>query len=757
MKPPRLRQQQQQQHGWATVPRRQWGVAAMMLLGMMTTMIRNSDNSLPLCHVSSYYLSTVHDYTRYYYYYRRNSHHSNIIRGNSYNSRDRRFLSDVAFFLLGPQNLRRTNRIQLFQQVPPQPQPAEEENIDIETVSDTEALLACYAYLQRKNMLSEWSTSSKTPKNGSPSDRRGSMDNGQNLLQSGDDETMGFFWENLNELRYYNRMMNHNNVVHRQRIQHRNNETAASSSLSTILKTQNRNTTMVPHPILKSIEGTEYSYIENFVPGMVDDFDHSRVLSTDTDGDVVVAEVMATKMTTTELLLNQLSPESIESKSRSTVNNEQLPMYVNHPNNVWDIVEDDDIGIDDIDTPMYRKNYRNECKNDGNNYHQYDDETMEVLRFRRRSNRTKHLFHNATWKEAWYARRWGSDPDRSPSTHDSLTLRQQRRQQIKLNRLLQETSSNDGRRNSAGHSSSKTFPAFDTTPLMTQYEYEDVTSLLHSQFISRLEEDVIADAIVTYIRANRKRSMRRKFTNQHRKTFLLEKHYSIVTNSRQSGNDSNPTNSTTTTVSATSSSFPPQQSLHHYHAVDTKTITSEEDRQRQRREKAKRAYQTRLENEKRRHQQMNEVHLNTNPTRSLPLPYPTNVFESSGSLTPTAAYERIDCFISSVSNAATTISSTASTRTIPVLFWDNVDQLQLFQSDVELLLFPRTLSQRKELLLRIIRDLFQLRGRCIPIGEGAIGTSSSMDEYKFMTKASVPELGSFILQRINNRIIELCQ
>jgi hypothetical protein len=74
----------------------------------------------------------------------------------------------------------------------------DEEEIDIDSVSDAEALLACRAYLQRKNRLGEW-TQSKQRKRLREQAARDLQDSSW-----GSDST-GFFWEDPSELKYFNR------------------------------------------------------------------------------------------------------------------------------------------------------------------------------------------------------------------------------------------------------------------------------------------------------------------------------------------------------------------------------------------------------------------------------------------------------------------------------------------------------------------------------------------------------------------------
>jgi hypothetical protein len=74
----------------------------------------------------------------------------------------------------------------------------DEEEVDIDSVSDAEALLAVRAYLQRKNRLGEW-TQYKQRKQRREQAARDLQDSSW-----GSDST-GFFWEDPNQLKYFNR------------------------------------------------------------------------------------------------------------------------------------------------------------------------------------------------------------------------------------------------------------------------------------------------------------------------------------------------------------------------------------------------------------------------------------------------------------------------------------------------------------------------------------------------------------------------
>jgi len=78
----------------------------------------------------------------------------------------------------------------------------QDEDVDIESVTDAEALLACRAYLQRKNRLGEWTQSRQ---------RKQRREQAAKDLQdsSWDSDSTGFFWENPSELKHFQ----HRNLV----------------------------------------------------------------------------------------------------------------------------------------------------------------------------------------------------------------------------------------------------------------------------------------------------------------------------------------------------------------------------------------------------------------------------------------------------------------------------------------------------------------------------------------------------------------
>lgn len=67
-------------------------------------------------------------------------------------------------------------------------------------------------------------------------------------------------------------------------------------------------------------------------------------------------------------------------------------------------------------------------------------------------------------------------------------------------------------------------------------------------------------------------------------------------------------------------------------------------------------------------------------------------------------------------------------------------------SDVELLLAPRKLGRRKEILRRMLNELFDLRGKCVPAN--IVNEAQDGEEKLFVTQCKVEELGAFVLFKL---------
>lgn len=131
---------------------------------------------------------------------------------------------------------------------------------------------------------------------------------------------------------------------------------------------------------------------------------------------------------------------------------------------------------------------------------------------------------------------------------------------------------------------------------------------------------------------------------------------------------------------------------------------------RKRSERATKAYQTRLKNQNRNRPTQTSSSKRTIPTDALPV-----------GKTPKEALVRVQAALES-------------------------DQLP-FVEDVQLILEPPKLGRRKDLLRRILNEHFDLRGKCVPAGP----SNKDSDEFLFVTQCSIDQLGSFVLEKMNEK------
>jgi hypothetical protein len=64
--------------------------------------------------------------------------------------------------------------------------------------------------------------------------------------------------------------------------------------------------------------------------------------------------------------------------------------------------------------------------------------------------------------------------------------------------------------------------------------------------------------------------------------------------------------------------------------------------------------------------------------------------------------------------------------------------------DMTVIVKPYRLAKRKDLLRRILSDLFELRGKCVPI---RLGEPDS--DQVFVTQSSISELGDFVIHELH--------
>jgi hypothetical protein len=68
-------------------------------------------------------------------------------------------------------------------------------------------------------------------------------------------------------------------------------------------------------------------------------------------------------------------------------------------------------------------------------------------------------------------------------------------------------------------------------------------------------------------------------------------------------------------------------------------------------------------------------------------------------------------------------------------------------TDVEIVLQPKKLGKRKDILRRILIDHFDLRGKCVPVDPDHPKTSAMM----FVTQCSIDQLGEFVIHKLRTR------
>ena len=368
---------------------------------------------------------------------------------------------------------------------------------------------------------------------------------------------------------------------------------------------------------------------------------------------------------------------------------------------------------------------------DDNDYDDYDDESSqqtdqeeEYIRggeffsihpwnpsesYRRKSEAKKKLFQNSSWKTKWYQARWGS-----PSTTTVST----------------STNSDDTSSSSSSNNDRKSERLVKAIP----------AEILRSPELAALTETEIEHAIITYITANRKRSIKQKL-----------KQKSIPNNIIANNAQKNITGAAGFEIHPSSPQI--QQQLL--------------QKQQERSQRAKKAYQTRRSNEQQ--QQQQKLNHNNKPTikRQKNIIFQDQEYTSTQDTSPYAAIDSL---------AQCVLLSPSSTSDHVIIHQRN---------DVISVLRPLRLARRKSILQQILFQIFDKRGKSIPIistfNDDTTNintilyntTTSSLEykqawnqlmtsyhnhendrnpSYKFVTKCTNQELGLYILYLINIHI-----
>ena len=435
---------------------------------------------------------------------------------------------------------------------------AEEDDDDydwLDTVSDAEALLACRAYLQRHNRLGEWNNERQQQRT-------------LGLEQAQQSDAVGFFWDNPDELVYYDRT---------KRPQFLRNEDEDSDAAGIWGEEEEETGSF------NEEENTPREYVYDF-------------LSSDTFEDALQSSPM-----------NSWRLSQIEDSSDDT------PWF---PNNVLD--EEDD-ALTNMDSSLA-----------------FDDETA-YFSHQKRSNAAKRKFQDPDWKEYWYERRWG---------HHTVPTAAERKQR----NMNQKT--------------------------------QGMRDFLARPELCELDEETIAQAILTYRKSNERRSASIRRVYEERKTAPTEGDEKI-----------------------------PRDILYN---PDNSTLAEE---RRRRGEIAARLYRKRLENQTRQN--------TTNTTTTLTTFPPVHCYHPPGEHdepTPVAALQRITALLDDYAMMdPATLNSNNKTSLL----------LECIRTDLAIVARPTRLAGRKSLLRRMLNDLFGLRGKCVP---------TSGDCLQFVTQSTIADL-----------------
>jgi hypothetical protein len=236
-------------------------------------------------------------------------------------------------------------------------------------------------------------------------------------------------------------------------------------------------------------------------------------------------------------------------------------------------------------------------------------------------------------------------------------------------------------------------------------------NFLGSPELAAMTEQEIAEAISTRLQSTQRRVQARNQTLQHRRQHLHDTRRNVIQAA------SNPT----------SDDDAPWTPTIHRDSLFTKTPQQLAHERQQRALAAKKRYQKRLENEMDKKQSAGTTTSTAEATPPPPRPY-----WPPKQATPRDALLRIEYALDH--------------RQTPAA------------DDIRLVLQPRRLAHRKDLLQRVVNETFQKHGKCVPVvvpstdqrsGNGvdmdASGDNRDAFELEFVTHSNVESLGAFIL------------
>lgn len=262
----------------------------------------------------------------------------------------------------------------------------------------------------------------------------------------------------------------------------------------------------------------------------------------------------------------------------------------------------------------------------------------------KRSQGAKRKWSDPEWKSFWYQKRWGNKVQNADDTKYKSTLEE------RLRRLQPET-------------------------------------FLANEAVAAMTHEEIAEAIRSYVSAREKRSVAKKKSLKEQKELVQSSGMKTMVEDIKMK----------------------KASVDSILKQDAESLA---EARRKRAERAQKAYQKRLENQKKNGK--SSPRTRTTRRNKMDLLTPAN--------TPKAALERVEFFLD--------------------------QNLVPEEKDVVLLLEPQKLARRRDVLRRILEECFQLRGKCVPVDLAEPDADSKL----FVTQAPIHHLGEFCLTKIRESL-----
>lgn len=331
--------------------------------------------------------------------------------------------------------------------------------------------------------------------------------------------------------------------------------------------------------------------------------------------------------------------------------------------------------------------------------------SSDALQHQRRSNAAKQRFANPQWKGSWYERRWGRRLDETADAGGKLNVNHN-------NASIEQTSRPSNKKKD------RLLKARMRAPHMEHF--------LSNPLLAEMSEEEIATAIQTYVQSNEKRA------TTHRQQSAKKM--------RASGNES-----TVAPMYPTNITAQPKLERDFLYRDDAQAL---QEKRQKRASTAARIYHRRLENRKQRQSSNQSATINSGGTRgnqqqrgaSQDTCYTTMSIETNSTqlpvLTPRDALYRIQ-------HNWLAFENSARTNVGPIDF-DSANWHSL-ERDVKLIIQPKKLSQRKDVLRRLLSQVFNMRGKVGPLNSRI---ENGRDEMVFVTKCTLKELGELVLTLI---------